>query len=313
MDFLSVLNEILILFLLLLSGYAAKKMMVFEDSFIKGVSSFLIKVSLPALIITSMQYSFTPQLLMESGKILLFSLGVYGFSFLVAYLLPFIMKSPKDEMGVYQFMMVFSNVGFMGYPVIKAIFGSEALFYTAIYNLPFNFLLFTLGIYLLKKGGSTQYKIKLKTFLNPGVIAVLIGFSLFLLSARFPAASKLPYPIARSMALLGEMTTPLSMIVIGGLLANTNIRDMIGNWRIYVASILRLIVIPVAVLLMLRPFTSHPFMLGVPVVISAMPAAANTAILSEEYGANSRLASQGVSVSSFLAIITIPIIALMVS
>jgi len=99
------------------------------------------------------------------------------------------------------------------------------------------------------------------------------------------------------------------MILIGALLANSNFKEMLGNWRIYVVSFLRLIIIPLAIWAALRNVTSDPLLVGVPTIIAAMPVAANSAILAQEYEANSFLASQVVFVSTLLSVITIPLIA----
>lgn len=306
MDFFRVFNQLLLLFILLLIGYVVRKLKIFDDKITNGLSGFLVKVTLPALIISSMQSPFSPELLGQSGQILLISFLVYGISFLLALGLPYILKTPHSEKGVFRFMLMFSNVGFMGYPVLEVVFGKEALFYGAIYNLPFNLLVFTVGIVLLKTGSNTPYKVTWKTFVNPGVVAVMIGFALFLTSTSLPQA------IGGAVDLLGSTTTPLSMIIIGSLLADIKISQIFGNWRVYIISTIRLLMLPLLVYAILSPFIPRSLMLGVPVIIAAMPAAANTALLAEEYEANPELASQGVFISTLLCMITIPIIAMLV-
>jgi predicted permease len=304
MDFPSVLNQILVLFLTLIVGYLARHLKVFGEEMTKGLSSFLLKVALPALIIDSLQQSFTPELLRASGQILVIAFFVYLFSGLLALLVGKLLKAPATDVGVYRFALLFSNVGFMGYPVVNAVFGSEAVFYAAIYNLPFNLIVFTIGILIISWGAkkATQ-KITPAMFFNPATVAVAVGFMFFLFSIKLPAA------LAATVNQLGSLTTPLSMILIGALLANSNFKEMLGNWRIYVVSFLRLIIIPLAIWAALRNVTSDPLLVGVPTIIAAMPVAANSAILAQEYEANSFLASQVVFVSTLLSVITIPLIA----
>lgn len=304
MGFLSVLNQILVLFLLLLCGLIARKLNILDSSLTKGLSTLLIKLSLPALIISSMNMKFSPNLLKESGQILIISLAVYILSFFAAWIVSKVYKNDSD-VGIYQFITVFSNVGFMGYPVVEAILGKEALFYTAIYNLPFNLLLFTIGIYYLSRQHDYKHPLNLKILLNPGIIAVLIGFTLFLLG------NPLPTFINNTISMLGSITTPLSMLIVGSILTQVSVKKLFTHKRLYVISIIRLIILPVVVLGLLSLFIDQHYLIAVPTIIAAMPAAANAAILSEEYGTNPEVASQGVFITTLLSIITIPFISLL--
>jgi hypothetical protein len=303
MDFMIVLSQILKLFLLIIIGFAARKMKVFDDYVTKGMTSVLLKLFLPGLIISSMQRNFSVNLLMESSQILLISFAVYAFSFLLALGLPYVIKPNDTEKGVFQFIVMFSNVGFMGYPVLQAVFGKEALFYAAVYNMPFNLLAFTIGIIFLTGNNIFNSKFESKLFLNPGVISVLIGFILFVFSIKLPTA------VSGSLQLLGDMTPPFSMIIIGAMLAKIEYSKIFKNKKVYVVSFIRLILIPILVWVCLKSFIHNPLMLGVPIITAAMPAAANTPILAEEYGGNGELGSQGVLISTLFSIITIPFMA----
>ncbi|MCU9813353.1 AEC family transporter [Paraclostridium sp. AKS81] len=191
----------------------------------------------------------------------------------------------------------------MGYPVIEAVLGKEAIFFTAIFNLPFNFFVFTVGTYLLNKHNS-EYKFSIKSIISPPIIGVLTGLSLFLLRI------KLPLPIFNTLNMLGSITTPLSMIVIGSLLANSPIKETFINKKLYIVSFIRLLVVPSVVYFLLSFYIKNPLLLGVPVVISAMPAASNTAIMAKSYDANDQLASQAVFLTTLISIVTIPIISI---
>ncbi|WP_058486274.1 AEC family transporter [Defluviitalea phaphyphila] len=307
MNFQNVFSQIIILFLLLISGYCAKKLKVFNDETIKGLTSILVNLSLPALVISSLIREITPSLLKESFQILIISFITYFVSFFIALIIPKIIRSKKEEIGVFSFIIMFSNVGFMGYPVLNAVFGEDSLFYAAIYNLPFNVLIFTIGIWLLKKDSNSKINFNWKLFINPGIIAVIIGFIIFVFSIP------VPYIIKGTLDLLGSTTTPLSMIVVGGLLTHSKLKDTFSNWRIYFISFIRLIIMPLIIWSILAPFINHPLLLGIPVIIASMPAAANTAILAEEYGANGEIASQAIFISTLISIVTIPFIALIIT
>lgn len=306
MDFVGVFDQIVILFLLILTGYAARRFGVLDDRTTSGTCRFLVQIALPALIISSMMVPFSADLFSACEEMLLISVVFYAISLVVAWYLPRLLGSSDEERGIYSFLLMFSNTAFMGFPVIQAVFGDEALFYTAIFNLPFNLLVFSVGIFMLTRyKGDAGSGFDPKILLNPGIIAVVVGFFFFLFSVN------LPVPVEGAISALGSLTTPLSMIVIGAMLARIAPSDIFAGWRIYVITAVRLLLLPVIVWAVLSPFISDPYLLGVPVIMAAMPAAANAAILAEEYEANTRLASQGVFISTLFCTVTIPCIAVL--
>jgi len=105
------------------------------------------------------------------------------------------------------------------------------------------------------------------------------------------------------------VTTPLAMIIVGAMLATFPAREMVGNWRIWVASAILLLAVPAAYCCLFAPVFADPFINGVMITMAAMPAAANTVIFAEQYGADSRLASQIVFVSTIGSLVTIPLVA----
>jgi len=235
--------------------------------------------------------------------IIVIALLVYAALAVAALVVPRMLRIPRQELGVFRFALLFSNVGFMGYPVVLAVFGQEGLFYAVVYNLPFNLLVFTLGVALLKVSDNTAaYRVTWQLFVSPAVVAVVIGFVLFAFSIA------LPIPLLLAVRQIGGVTTPLSMIVVGSLLAAINGSRWLANGRIYFISLLRLVLVPLAVWFSLRLFTSHSLLLGVPTLIAAMPAAANTAILADECNANPAFAAQVVFVSTLLSALTIPLL-----
>ena len=305
MDFISILEQIVILFLILIAGFASRRLGVFDDKVTKGMSSLLLKVTLPALIIDSLQRTFSPELLRESGQILLIALGVYAGSVALALLVGKMPGLKMTDVGVLRFATVFSNVGFMGYPVVLAVFGADALFYTAVFNLPFNFLSFTIGILLITGGSGEKHRLDWRVFLNPAIVSIGIGFTLFLFSIS------LPYALTETIRQVGSLTTPLAMMVVGATLVGTDAKDVFGNWTIYMVSAIRLVFVPLIVWAVLNRFITNPLLVGIPVLVTAMPVAVSTVLLADEYDANPRLASQVVFLSTLLSIITIPIIVLL--
>ncbi|MFA7562149.1 MAG: AEC family transporter [Methanoculleus sp.] len=301
MDFLIVADQIFILVLLIAAGYAAVATKIVDPQATRGLSGLLVNITIPALIVASMQVPFTPERLIGAETLLLATGVFFALSFALAWAVSKAMRVPPAEEGVLQFAIVFGNVGFMGFPVALTLFGEEALFYVAIFNLVFNILVFSVGIAMLTEGRGKGFDPRL--LINPGIAASIIGFALFLGSVEIPS------PFIDSIDLLGGVTTPLAMIIVGAMLATFPAREMVGNWRIWVASAILLLAVPAAYCYLLAPIFPDPFINGIMITMAAMPAAANTVIFAEQYGADSKLASQIVFVSTIGSLITIPLIA----
>jgi predicted permease len=299
-DFLIVADQIFILVLLIAAGYVAVSTGIVDPRATRGLSGLLINITIPALIIASMQVPFTPERLVGAQTLILATGTLYVFSFGLAWAVSKAMRVPAAEEGVLQFAIVFGNVGFMGFPVALTLFGEESLFYVAIFNLIFNILVFSVGIMMLTGGREKGFDPRL--LVNPGIAASVVGFALFLGSVEIPG------PFIDSIELLGGVTTPLAMIIVGAMLATFPAREMVGNWRIGVASAVLLLAIPAAYCYLFAPVFGDPYINGIMITMAAMPAAANTVIFAEQYGADSRLASQIVFVSTIGSLITIPLV-----
>ena len=304
MDASVVATSILTLFILIGVGFIASRAGYITRSGASGLSSLLVNVTIPCLIIESMQINLSDSLIHSMELLILVEIIVYAVSFCFAAIVPVLISKSLFETGVLRFMLIFSNLGFMGYPISSAIFGSESVFYVTLINLPFGLLVFTLGVFLLRPDYAKNPD--MRKLLSPGLIASIIGLILFFSQISIPS------PLIDSISLLGSITTPLAMIVIGALLAPLPILKMVSDSRVWIISLFRLIVIPVSVFFIISHFISDPLLLGIPVLLAAMPVAANTVLLSEEYGVNAELASKGVFISTLLSLFTIPLIGFLI-
>ena len=300
MDIKNVFTQVFILFILILVGYISTKTNLIDSSLTKKLSKLIMNIFLPCMIINSMQLEYSPIILKKVLLLILISLFIYAISFLIAIIFKAISRS-KNDIGVYQFAILFSNVGFMGYPIVEAILGKDAIFYAAIFNIPFNLLIMTLGVFVICKENN-NYSFSFKSLINPVIISIFIGLSLFILNI------KLPYIINRPIELLGNITTSLSMIVIGSMLCLSSISECVKNKKVYIVSFIRLVLMPILIYFILKGIVYDKLLFSIPIVIVSMPVASNTAILSSEYNANDKLASQLVFMSTLFSIVTIPII-----
>lgn len=295
-----VFQQVIVLFLLIIVGYAIRKLNIVSDAINKEIGGLVINISLPAYLIVSMNQPFSVEMLKTSGIFVAMSFAVYaGFS-ISAKLFSKLIRVEGKAKDVFEYVLLFSNVGYMGYPVVQVVFGEQGVFYTAVYNLSFSVLVWSYGVYLMNR--NSDHKEKRKGFLNPGLVAVLFGFSLFVFSIE------LPKPIEQTLRLIGDTTTPLSMMFIGFILAQTEMRTIFREWQVFAISFVRLIIQPASVWIVLKVLGVEGLLLNIPVLIAAMPAAANTAIIASKYGSDYQLAAKLIYISTLLSVVTIPIV-----
>lgn len=294
--------QTLILLLYAGAGFAAGKLGYLDEKAGRGLSKFLVDFILPALVIESMQRPFSPQLRDEALTMLEISFGVYAASFPLAWLLVRAEGAKGGEAGAHAFGAVFSNVAFMGFPVMEAIFGRESLFAVSVYNIPFQLLAFSVGSYILARSAGKQAKIGPASFLTPAAGAAALGFALF------ATGTVLPAPLAQALDNFGNCTTPLSMSLIGSIISRMDMRNLVGNPRLYATTAFRLVLFPLILYGALRALGFSGILVALPVVIAAMPVAVNSAILAEAYNGDAESASSLVAISTIFSLVTIPLL-----
>jgi len=285
----------------MLVGFITAKAKVTKPETADLLSSFIIKITLPALLFVSFQLPFKPELMREAGIAIGLSAIVYGLSFLLAAFYPKILGIKGPERGVHRYALIISNCSFIGYPMVEAVLGPAYLFHAVIFNIPYNFLAFSVCAWLIAKEGQQSLNLSWKTFLNVNVIATFLGFLCFLLSIR------LPEPLYRAVKMTGDMTSPLSMILIGTILAQANIRQVFSRWQVYVTVAMRLFIIPclAGIIFYLLGIRGPLFVMAV--LITAMPIGSATSINASYYKTAPDEAGSLVFLSTMLCMATIPL------
>lgn len=293
------LQQMMIFFLIMLIGYICRKIGVFEETTGKMVSGIVINIGMPALIIAS---GMNPETLENKGK-LLFTLGValifFAIMFVIAELLPRLLRADKEDYGAYQVMTIFSNIAFMGYPLLDAMYGNEAVIHAAIFNLLYSVLNYTYGIRKMRTGGQRE-KFSWKQLLNVGVISCLIAVILYV--------TELPVPMIfeDTATRIGAITGPLSMLVIGDSLAQIQLKDLFTDVRLLIFSAVKLLLMPALLLWGLGLFVTDPMLRGVCLVMTATPVGSMTVMLAQQYDGDYRLTSRGVALTTVLSVATMP-------
>ena len=302
---MAILTQIFVLFSLIVLGYIIRKLGIVTAAINREIGALVLNITLPAFIITSMDFPFSPEVLKDSALLILISFAVYGVSILISKAYTHITKAKGSGRPVLEYVIIFSNSGYMGYPVVYEIFGEKGVFYAAIYNMAFNILVWSYGVHLLRvKGTEVQMDLasRLKKIFNPGLISLIIGYTLFL------TGTKLPEGISKVLEMVGQTTTPLSMMFIGFILTEVSLKDALKDWHVWGVSALRLAIIPGLTFITLTALGFTGLTLMIPVLIAAMPAAANTAIFASQLGGDYRTGSLMIFTSTLLSVITIPVL-----
>lgn len=246
----------------------------------------------------------------DSIKAMLTLVVISCIGFFVTWLITLVFakiaKVPKIDRGVYNNFLLFTNNGFMGFPIAYAIFGAEGMFYMVIINCISPLFLFTYGVAVVKKSasdGKSKFSLAtaLKNFINPPLIGVCIGMIVFLLEIPIHAE------LNNFLSTIGAMMTPLSMIVIGLQLANSNIGEVAKNYRLLLMTVFRLVIIPLICFVLLLPFDIDNLIVAIALLNFLLPSAAILVTITEEYGGNVKLAAEGTFLSTLFSLITVPI------
>jgi predicted permease len=289
------------LFILGAVGYLIRKKDVLKDEANSNIPKLITEVTLPCLIISSMQIEYTWDKVADMGLMLIVGIVAFVIQYGFVALIPGIFGlADKHEKGIYQFMVMFQNSGFIGIPVLATIFGEEAIFFGAIYIIPYRVLIMTLGVKMMD---SRIRKFNYKELLNPGMAATVIGLFLFFTQI------KLTDFINQPLEIVGGLTTPLAMLFIGASMIDLKFEKIFVNKRMYIISFIRLLAIPIILLIVIKGFVINEIARGVPVIIHAMPVATLCTIFAKEYDNNVDLASSGVFMTTLLSMVTIPIVA----
>ncbi|HML47711.1 MAG TPA: AEC family transporter [Clostridia bacterium] len=297
-------NTQALLFLYALTGVLMRRIGILKAETRGAFVSLFMNITLPCMILASFDQVFTSDQLRDAGTVLLLSTGVLVLSGLTAFLL--FRKKPDAERSVLYFATLFSNSGNAGMPVASLVYGPAGVFYASIYLIPARLAMYTLGVALYAgkpkdKGAWAGIWTLLKI---PTVAVIPLGLLLML------SGHTLPVVLGDAVRNIGDMTAPLAMMLIGASLADGKPRELLERPVLWI-SFVRLILMPALCwgLLSLAGMQSLP--VAVTVTLVAMPVAANTAILAEQYGADNRFASRCVFLSTVLSLVTVPAITLL--
>jgi len=307
---LGIYSQFLILFALIGTGYICKKNRLISNNMNEDLGNLVLFVSMPALIVHSMStFKFSKEMMYDIVSMLGISIGLYIFYILMSIIVPRVLGLQDKERDIVEFATIFANTGFMGFPICYIFFGSEGLLYIVIINMFYDVFAWTYGVSILGRHSLRDSQrdrrfslAHMKGIVNPNIIAVLLGFALIV------TAAKMPGPVLGYLDMLGKIATPLAMIFVGSMLADLKFAHIFTNKIIVAESLIKLVALPLMVFGLCWAIGLSGMLLSIPVLATAMPAAASTPILAEKYGNDRYFASKIVFVNTLLSIVTIPLI-----
>ena len=271
------------------------------------LTHFILTFTMPLLIITSLNGTD----LGDRGQILFYivvGLAFYAVTPFVGKLMNRIMKIDREESPVYEAFYIFPNNLFMGYPVCASLYGAGCIFFVSVFNLAYNILFFTYGNWLFKEAdGHKKSAAEIaKSIVKPGLVSSLLAVVLFL------AEVKLPDGFVDVCQFVGQITSPLSMVVIGSVIASYSVMDLLKySWKIYVVSAFRLMVIPAVTYVIMTTLGFSGAMLGVAVISMGMPVGAMVSMGCVRAEKNEELGAAGIVVTTILSLLTTPVLLLL--
>ena len=298
MDLTVIINGVIALFLIMLIGVYGSKRKIITPTINKGLTNILLEISLPCLVVSSFIFDMNDDLKSNIIKCFIYSPISLIITMIVSYIALYPIKS--DKKIIMQFANVFSNCGFVGFPIIYSIFGNEGIIYASIFNMFFTIAVWTYGVMLFN--GNIDKKDLKKVLLNPSIIAVIIGLIIMIFKINIPDV------LYSTLELVGGLTSPLSMIIIGVILGNANILKYLKDYTIYYSSLLKLILLPCILILVSRIINDTSMVSKTLIIITAMPAAAMTSILAENFDKEIEYSAVIVFITTLIFLVTFPML-----
>ncbi len=297
-DLLTVVGQVITLFLMMGVGFVFTKLKWFSAETSSQCTKLILYAVGTCIIITKLQIDATPDVVRTMVK------AIIGMALTYVVMIPLCQllfrKESADTRIVQRFGVIFANNSFMGLPLLAGVLGEDALLFGVISMLVFFAFQWTYGV--LVYGGKLDVK---SAILNPGIIAIVIGLLFFAVGFKIPA------PIYNAMDFMGDLNTPLAMVVIGGQMARSDILAVIKKPKLYITAAIKLLFAPAITMVLLLPLNMDPLSYCACVILAACPTAGITAMFAQMFKRDESTAAQMITLSTLLSIITLPVFAVL--
>ena len=295
---MSIASQVFVLSVVVFVGVFCRKKDFFTDEVIRGVTQLVVNITVPCLMITNMQRPFDAAVFAGFLASALLAFAVIFAGMALGFLL--YKNRPRSRRAVLANLTAFTNCGFMGYPIVMA-FNPDLMIYAVGYNVAYTVSAWSLGVLLF--AGKSGVSVK-RILLNPNIIAAVIGIAIFLLEIPLPTIA------SESISLLGGLTTPLTMLLIGTRVCGIRL-SALREMDFHTAALLRLIVIPLAVYALMLPLPIEKSVRDIVFLLTAMPAATVTAMQAELYDGDAVFASRAIAYCTLLSLVTVPVMGML--
>ncbi len=299
------LQQVGILFILIIIGFICGKTGVVTSEGKKILSNFLVKAIVPAMIVNAyLSMEFNPQVLTNLLQAFGLSAGSIFFAMLVGWLILWKMKTPNKK--VLWFAFSYSNAAYMGFPLVKGLFGDEGMLYASVFATVFNIIIWSIG-YAVMSGETDGRKLASTVVKSPVTCSVVVGLLLYL--CRIPVPEIIKQPIR----MMGEATTPISMIIIGVMIAESRVKSILANKEIWLTVAVRLVLIPALTFGLYYLFGIGGMVGHVILIQAASPTAATTSVLATQFNHDEAIGAGTVVITTICSILTLTVFAMLLN
>lgn len=294
----TVVEKILTLAIIVVIGIIMARVNLMTLDVRKKLSSMLVYIIAPLYVVKSFQIEYSDDILKSMGIVVLIALFIIFLGLTLAKIVW--RKKEEKKAQVLAHASGFMNCAFIGFPLIYSIYGDLGVLYGSVYVIAFQCFLWTLGVMIFTGKSEKWYK----PFMQPGIIGVAIGLTLFILKIKLP-----PF-LYDSISMVGSMTPPLAMLIIGAFLSEVDVLHSLKDFPTYVTAFFRLILAPAIVLLILKLLGYSPsdgVFFGAAIILAGMPSATNTVLFATTYDSDAKYSASVVSISTILSAFTIPL------
>ena len=292
----------LILLAIVIVGYVAGKLKYMGSDFDRRLSNIIIDITCPALILSSTMGGKLPDRSLIL-PLLGISLLTYVLLTIAAWTLPRWLTKKSEDRGTVGFALMFGNVGFIGYPIVGAIFGHEAVFYAAILNVVNTLSVFTAGV-MLVNGERQRMAFQSKILVSTPMISAYLAILIVALGI-----DNIPSVISQPITMIGGITVPGALLIIGSSMSRLSWRMMLGSGVVYVTTAFRLLILPLLLYVIFRAMGFDSLVVNINTLVIAMPVATYGTILCLRYGRDTALITEITFISTLLSVLTIPLVA----
>ncbi len=297
-----IIESVISLSIIILVGFYGGMKKVITAQINKGLIDILIHITLPFMILSSFIFTYDDTIKSNVMKTFYYSIAAYMIVIVVSHLL--LLPIKNDKKTILHFANVFTNTGYVGFPILNSIYGAEGIIYGSIFNMFFVIFVWTYGIILFNgKFEKKELKEELRRILlNPSIIAVCIGIIIMIFDIQISGA------VLSSIRSIGSITGPLSMLIIGAILSDVKIKKYVRDWTLYYGIATKLIIIPIVIYLISLLLGEASKAINTVIIMTAMPASAMTSILAESYDKEKDYAAVVVSITTLLSLISVTVL-----